>query len=132
MATSTFTHGLGRRKTAVARVRIRPGTGTILINGRELHQYFPGEQWAASAIRPLVITDRQSHFDVFVNANGGGKTGQAEAVALGIARALNALDTNTFMKPLRDAGQLTRDSREVERKKYGQSGARRAFQFSKR
>jgi small subunit ribosomal protein S9 len=132
MASSSFTYGLGRRKTAVARVRMRPGTGTILVNGRELAQYFPVEQWAAAAVRPLVITERTNHFDIFVNAHGGGKTGQSEAIALGIARALTTIDSAAFMLPLREAGQLTRDAREVERKKYGQSGARRAFQFSKR
>lgn len=129
---SEFTYGLGRRKTAVARVRIRPGTGTFLVNGRELSAYFPDEQWRSAALKPLQVMERTSHFDVFVNARGGGKTGQAEATALGIARALTAVDPETFMKPLREAGQLTRDAREVERKKYGLSGARRAFQFSKR
>ena len=129
---NNFTYGLGRRKAAVARVRMRPGSGSILVNGRELAEYFPNEQWAAAAVRPLELVERRSHFDVFVNAKGGGKTGQAEAIALGVSRALVKIDQENLMEPLREAGHLTRDAREVERKKPGQRGARRAFQFSKR
>lgn len=132
MTESNFTYGLGRRKAAVARVRIRPGTGTVLVNGRELDAYFPNPQWASAALRPLDVIEKRDHYDVLVNANGGGKTGQSEAMALGIARALCKIDHEANYAPLREAGQLTRDSRVVERKKYGLRGARRAFQFSKR
>jgi small subunit ribosomal protein S9 len=129
---SNFTYGLGRRKSSVARVRMRPGTGAMLINGREAKEYFPDPQWIRAAFRPLEIVEKLEHYDVFVNAKGGGLTGQSEAVALGVARALAKIDHDAWYKPLRAAGQLTRDAREVERKKYGLAGARRAFQFSKR
>jgi len=129
---TNYTYGLGRRKAAVARVRLRPGTGTVLVNGRELRAYFPNPQWANAALRPLDVLEQQGHFDVLVNATGGGKTGQSEAMALGVARALCKIDHEANYGPLRAAGQLTRDSRIVERKKYGLRGARRAFQFSKR
>ena len=103
-----------------------------MVNGRELAQYFPNDQWANAALRPLDVLEKREHFDVLVNARGGGLTGQSEAVALGIARALVKIDHEAWYETLRKAGQLTRDARVVERKKYGLRGARRAFQFSKR
>ncbi|HUT31264.1 MAG TPA: 30S ribosomal protein S9 [Sedimentisphaerales bacterium] len=123
--------GTGRRKTSVARVRIKPGDGKLLINKRELADYFPREDHRIGVIGPLKAVDAEKSFDVFVNVKGGGPSGQSGAVSLGIARALRNYDVN-YVSALRDAGHLTRDSRMVERKKYGQSGARRRFQFSKR
>ena len=123
--------GLGRRKKSVARVRVRPGQGRITINGRELDSYFTIAQDRNAVQAPLIATDCQEKFDVFVNVKGGGTTGQAGAVVMGLARALRVADPNTF-DSLRDGGYLTRDSRMVERKKYGRRGARRSFQFSKR
>ena len=131
-STSNFVWGVGRRKSSVARVRMRPGTGTILINGRELNDYFPNPDWVFAASQPLLVVGKKDAFDVFVNVEGGGLTGQSGAVGLGVARALSKIDREANYKPLRDAGQMTRDSRMKERKKYGQRGARRAFQFSKR
>ena len=121
----------GRRKTAVARVRLLPGKGKLLINKREVDDYFSQERDRRSARIPLVATDQLKAYDIFVNAKGGGPTGQAEAVKLGIARALRKADPS--LEPmLREARLLTRDPRMVERKKYGQKGARKRFQFSKR
>ncbi|MCX7631869.1 MAG: 30S ribosomal protein S9 [Turneriella sp.] len=122
---------VGRRKTAVARVSLRPGTGKIVINGRELKDYFTRADLQATVLRPLAITDKLGQFDVRANVYGGGITGQAEAIALGIARSINTED-NTQHAKLRAAGLLTRDPRMVERKKYGFHKARRATQFSKR
>lgn len=132
MADSNYTWAVGRRKCAVARVRTRPGTGTVLVNGEELDAYFPNPQWRNAAIRPLEVLEMDGKFDVHVNCTGGGKTGQAEAMALGLARALTAIDAEANQATLRAEGLLTRDPRMVERKKYGLRGARRAFQFSKR
>lgn len=126
-----FCWGTGRRKTAVARVRLRPGTGKISINGRELDTHFPNLKDRNDVRAPLEATDSSTRFDVWINVNGGGLTGQAGACVLGIARALIQADPTTF-DTVRERGFLTRDSREVERKKYGQRGARRSFQFSKR
>lgn len=123
--------GTGRRKTSVARVRIRPGSGKFLINKREVDAFFCEERDRKDVVAPLVATSTMGKFDVFVNVAGGGTSGQAGAVQLGIARALRDADP-TFERALRDDGYLTRDSRMVERKKYGQRGARRRFQFSKR
>jgi small subunit ribosomal protein S9 len=123
--------GTGRRKSSVARVRIRPGDGKLLINKRELGNYFPREQDRKAVLAPLQAVDAEKSFDVFVNVQGGGTTGQAGATVLGIARALKKYSED-YVQPLRDAGHLTRDGRMVERKKYGQRGARRRFQFSKR
>ena len=123
--------GTGRRKSAVARVRVRPGQGRVTINGRELEAYFTIPQDRNAVQAPLIATDCQQKFDVFVNVQGGGPTGQAGAVMMGLARALIVADPNTF-NSLRDSGYLTRDSRMKERKKYGRRGARRSFQFSKR
>ncbi|GAB4190100.1 MAG: 30S ribosomal protein S9 [Phycisphaeraceae bacterium] len=126
-----FIWGTGRRKSAVARVRIKPGEGKFLINGREVDSYFTEPQHQAACRRPLEVTQTLGKLDVFVNAHGGGITGQAEAVLLGVARALKGYDP-TLEATLRANGLLTRDPREVERKKPGQPGARRRFQFSKR
>jgi len=126
-----FIWGTGRRKSAVARVRIKPGDGKLLINKRTVDEYFT-QQYDRDAVRePLKALNLSESFDVFVNVGGGGTTGQAGAVRLGIARALRNYDTN-LLKELRDGGYLTRDGRMVERKKPGQRGARRRFQFSKR
>ncbi len=121
----------GRRKSSVARVRIKPGKGKFLINKREFEDYFTREQDRKAVLSPLKAVDAEKSFDIFVNVRGGGSTGQSGAILLGIARALKKYDEN-FIQPLRDGGHLTRDSRMVERKKYGQRGARRKFQFSKR
>lgn len=122
---------VGRRKTAVARVYLRPGSGQIVINKRPLEAYLPTEARQRALRAPLTVTGTEGQFDVLVNATGGGLTGQAEAAQLGIARALLAFDEE-LRQPLREAGLLTRDPRMVERKKYGQPGARKRFQFSKR
>ena len=127
----TYTWGVGRRKSACARVRIAPGTGKIEINGRTLNDYFTAEQDRKAIFGPLEVTNTGGKMDVFVNADGGGPSGQAGAIVMGLGRALAKYDTN-FEGALRGAGFLTRDSRMKERKKYGQRGARRRFQFSKR
>ena len=123
--------GTGRRKSAVARVRLMPGKGTLRINDREVDQYFPEEKDRLAVRSPLVATQRVGAYDIFVNAHGGGPSGQADAVKLGIARALLKADAS-LEKALRAGKFLTRDPRMVERKKYGRAGARRSFQFSKR
>ena len=123
--------GTGRRKSAVARVRIKPGKGKLLINKKELKEYFVREQDRKSVLAPLKTVEGEKKFDVFINVKGGGTTGQAGASLLGIARALKIYDEN-YIQALRDGGHLTRDPRMVERKKPGQRGARRRFQFSKR
>lgn len=123
--------GTGRRKTSVARVRIAAGSGKITINNRPFDNYFPLETLRGIASRPLVVTENANRFDVRVNVTGGGPTGQAGAVRHGIARALLAADPN--LRPtLKSHGLLTRDPRMKERKKYGQPGARKRYQFSKR
>ncbi|HSW45371.1 MAG TPA: 30S ribosomal protein S9 [Phycisphaerae bacterium] len=123
--------GTGRRKTAVARVRIRAGTGKFEINERPLEKYFTEEKDRMDAVAPLKVTETFGKVDVFVNVKGGGITGQAGAVVLGVARALKSANAE-YDDALRAGGYLTRDSRMVERKKYGRAGARRSFQFSKR
>ncbi len=123
--------GTGRRKSSVARVRIKPGDGKMVVNKKELKDYFVREQDRKAVLAPLVTVDAQKTFDVFINVKGGGTTGQAGASLLGIARALKKYDEN-YLQALRDGGHLTRDPRMVERKKPGQRGARRRFQFSKR
>jgi len=123
--------GTGRRKSSVARVRIKPGDGKLIVNKKELKDYFVREQDRKAVLAPLVTVDAQKSFDVFINVKGGGTTGQAGASLLGIARALKKYDEN-YLQALRDGGHLTRDPRMVERKKPGQRGARRRFQFSKR
>ena len=125
-------NALGRRKTAVARVYVSPGAGNITINGRPMETYFPLEQLQFVVKQPLAVTDNLGKYDIKVNLDGGGIKGQAEALRLGIARALCKIDTEAFRPALKANGFLTRDSRVVERKKPGQPGARRRFQFSKR
>ena len=127
----SYIWGTGRRKTSTARVRLKPGQGQVIINGRPLEKYFPTEAYRKAVVSPLVFVKMQNNFDVFVNVRGGGTTGQAEAIRHGIARALVEYDEN-LDKPLRDEGYLTRDPRSVERKKYGRPGARKRFQYSKR
>ena len=126
-----FYWGLGRRKSSVARVRIKPGDGKLLINKKELTDYFVRKQDQNSVVAPLSAIDGLKSFDIFVNVNGGGTSGQAGACMLGVARALKNYDEN-LLGMLREGGYLTRDSRMVERKKPGQKGARKRFQFSKR
>jgi small subunit ribosomal protein S9 len=123
--------GTGRRKTAVARVRIKDGSGKILINERDVKEYFPLERDQRMILAPLSATETVGSVDVWVRVDGGGPTGQTGAVVLGIARALQAKNPNLHPK-LSEGGFLTRDSRMVERKKYGHKKARRSFQFSKR
>jgi small subunit ribosomal protein S9 len=123
--------GTGRRKRAVARVFLRPGNGEIKVNGRTFENYFVSEAARAIVRQPLLATETADKFDVMINTNGGGPLGQAGASKLGIARAL--LDFNAELRAkLKELGMLTRDAREHERKKYGQKGARKRFQFSKR
>ena len=126
-----FWWGTGRRKSAVARVRIRPGKGHFLINGRKIDQFFTKPQDRQDMTAPLELVQLKDKIDVYVRVNGGGTTGQAGAILLGLSRALKNYDSS-LESALRNAGFLTRDAREVERKKYGQPGARRRFQFSKR
>lgn len=123
--------GTGRRKTAVARVYLRNGNGAITVNGKALELYFDLKEHAASVKRPLVVTGSEGKFDVLINVYGGGINGQAGACRHGLARALCQIDEGNTVS-LRKNGFLTRDPRMVERKKYGQAGARRRFQFSKR
>ena len=126
------THALGRRKTAVARVYLTEGPGNIVINGRPLEDYFKEETLRSVVLQPYTATETLGKFDTKVTLVGGGTKGQAEAVRLGIARALCEIDKEAYRSVLKAAGFLTRDAREVERKKPGQPGARRRFQFSKR
>jgi small subunit ribosomal protein S9 len=121
----------GRRKESVARVRLVPGTGTITVNGKSLDEYFGRETSKMILVEPLKLVDQMGKMDVFVNANGGGLSGQAGAIRHGISRALSVLNPE-WRPALKKAGFLTRDARAVERKKYGQPGARKRFQFSKR
>ncbi len=123
--------GTGRRKTSVARVRIRPGAGKITINGRTLEEYFHNLKQRNAVLAPLEQTGKRKEVDIIVRVEGGGITGQADACKLGIARALKKID-ETLTAGLRDTGMLTRDARMKERKKYGLRGARRGTQFSKR
>ena len=122
---------IGRRKSASARVRMKPGTGVIMINGRGLDDYLARETLVMVATQPFDVTGTRDKYDLRARCNGGGLAGQAGALRLGIARALVKID-ETYRVPLRRAGLLTRDARKVERKKYGQPGARKRFQFSKR
>jgi len=131
MAQVTEFLGTGRRKTAVARVRLAPGSGKILVNGRPIENYFVTENQRMVVTSPLTLTETTTKFDVKVNVAGGGLDGQAGAVRHGISRAL--LKVDLAMRPsLKAEGLLTRDPRERERKKYGQPGARKRFQYSKR
>ncbi|MBZ0157881.1 MAG: 30S ribosomal protein S9 [Alphaproteobacteria bacterium] len=130
MASIQYT-STGRRKRSIARVTLVPGKGTITVNGREIDTYFPRETLRMIIRQPLQITGVLGKYDVLAKVDGGGLSGQAGALRHGIARALVAVDTDLKTK-LKKEGLLTRDPREVERKKYGQAGARRRFQFSKR
>ncbi len=124
-------NGTGRRKSSTARVRLRPGSGSITVNQRSLDDYFPNEVLKMIIKQPLSLTETVDHFDIFVRVDGGGPSGQAGAIRHGISRALQTY--NMELRPrLKKAGLLTRDPRMKERKKYGQKGARARFQFSKR
>ncbi len=131
MATLVQYLGTGRRKSAVARVFLRPGKGQITVNHRPFEEYFPTEATRTVVRQPLLATETADKFDVVILADGGGISGQAGAARLGIARALVEFNAELRAK-LKDAGYLTRDPRKHERKKYGQKGARKRFQFSKR
>lgn len=126
-----YTWGIGRRKTAVARVRIARGSGNIHVNDRPFEQYFTCEQDRSAVVTPLQLTKTLGKYDIFINVKGGGISGQAGAVRLGISRALRIADPTLDIK-IRKEGLLTRDPRMKERKKYGLRGARRGVQFSKR
>lgn len=124
-------YGTGRRKTSTARVYLRPGKGDIVVNKRNFDEYFPNEALRMIIRQPLRLTETGGKFDILVNVDGGGTAGQAGAVRHGITRAL--LEYNADLRPtLKKAGLVTRDPRKKERKKYGQKGARKRFQFSKR
>jgi small subunit ribosomal protein S9 len=123
--------GTGRRKTAVARVYVREGQGKIQVNGKGLKEYFPQGEYALMVMQPLMVTGNEQTVDIVINVYGGGVQGQAGACRHGLARALCKVDQGNYTS-LRNKGYLTRDPRMVERKKYGQAGARRRFQFSKR
>jgi len=127
--TAAFT--VGRRKTSVARVKMIPGTGKLVVNRKPLEEYFPRETLVNLIIKPFQVCECEEKFDAYINVRGGGISGQAGAVKLGISRALVEVDP-TYRKPLKKNGLLTRDPRMVERKKYGRPGARKRFQFSKR
>jgi small subunit ribosomal protein S9 len=149
-ATKQYHLGTGRRKTAVARVRLAEGGGQLRINGRPLEQYFTEDKDRAAVLGPMDLLEMRNRLDVFINVTGGGFTGQAGACSQGIARALKEMfglqttaepepadgqeptGANAMVKRLRDSGYLTRDQRMKERKKYGRKGARKSFQFSKR
>jgi len=123
--------GTGRRKTSVARVYVRDGSGKITVNGKEISQYFPQNEHVQMVMQPLMVTASENKFDILINVQGGGINGQAGACRHGLARALCQVDEANYTS-LRSNGFLTRDPRMVERKKYGLSGARKRFQFSKR
>ncbi|MCB0508990.1 MAG: 30S ribosomal protein S9 [Bacteroidetes bacterium] len=130
MAKETI-NGLGRRKTAIARVYLKSGKGTITVNGKDIKEYIALKQLVDRALKPLNVVDAASKFDITVNVKGGGIKGQAEAISLGIARALVKND-ETVKPALKAESLMTRDSRMVERKKFGKKKARKSFQFSKR
>ena len=127
----TQTYGTGRRKNAVARVFLRPGAGKFEVNGRPVKEYFPNVAWLTRAIEPLKFTNTASELDIWASVNGGGVGGQSGAIRMGLSRALSVFNPDLRVG-LRKNGFLTRDSRMRERKKYGQKGARKRFQFSKR
>jgi small subunit ribosomal protein S9 len=124
-------YGTGRRKTSTARVFLRPGTGAVTVNRRTFDAFFPTEALRTQIRQPLVLTETADKFDILATVSGGGVSGQAGAVRLGIARALVEYNAE-LRKPLKGEGLLTRDARAKERKKYGMAGARKRFQFSKR
>ena len=125
-------YGTGKRKTSIARVYVRPGNGQILVNKKSLDDYFAQEAHRVLVRQPLVLTENSERFNIKVNVRGGGTSGQAGAIRHGISRALSLLPQENIRTTLKKAGLLTRDAREVERKKYGQPGARKRFQYSKR
>jgi small subunit ribosomal protein S9 len=131
LAATVQYYGTGRRKSSTARVFLRPGTGAFMVNDRELAGYFKNETLRMIIREPFTVTETQDKFDVLVSVEGGGTAGQAGAVRLGISRALMEFDQE-LRKKLKKSGFLTRDPRSKERKKYGQKGARKRFQFSKR
>ncbi|MBW7897432.1 30S ribosomal protein S9 [Candidatus Brocadiaceae bacterium B188] len=131
MSTEQYFWGTGRRKSSVARVRIKKGNGKIMVNDKDLDSYFPIDRDRGVVRFPLKTTKTLGEFDVLVNVKGGGITGQAGAISLGIARALFK-SNSSFVETLRNDGLLTRDSRMKERKKYGRKGARKSFQWTKR
>jgi len=130
-ADTTVFLGTGRRKTATARIRLTTGSGKIVVNDREIEKYFTTDAFSRAAVAPLLTVELRDKVDVTANVAGGGITGQAGAVAHGIARALQKMNAE-LRAPLKKAGHITRDPREKERKKAGQPGARKRFQFSKR
>ena len=131
MADQVQYYGTGRRKSAIARVYLRPGSGEFKVNGRAFDNYFVTETQRITARQPLVLTETSGSFNVLARCTGGGVDGQADAVRLGIARALMQFNLE-LRKKLKAEGMVTRDSRAKERKKYGQKGARKRFQYSKR
>ena len=124
-------HKIGRRKTSVARVYVKPGSGNITVNGKDAKEYFSTDVMVYKLNQPFILTETAGQYDVTVNVFGGGNTGQAEAIRLGVSRALCEINAE-FRLNLKPAGLLTRDARMVERKKPGQKKARKRFQFSKR
>lgn len=124
-------YATGKRKTSISRVYVKPGTGRILVNGREFEEYFPVLALRAAAVQPLVLTGKRQSVDVEVNVTGGGPASQADSLKYGIAKALQ-IENPELRSMLKRAGFLTRDARVKERKKYGRPGARKRFQFSKR
>jgi small subunit ribosomal protein S9 len=131
MTNQQYYAGVGRRKTSVARARIMPGDGTVVVNGQPLVQYFGGDTWTAQVQEPFQVINAAGRYNVDIKVVGGGRSGQAGAIAHAISRALLASD-DTFRLPLRKAGLLTRDARMKERKKYGLKRARKAPQYTKR
>ena len=131
MANITQYLGTGRRKSSVARVRLLPGSGKVMVNKRDFEEYFPSAATRLDIMQPLELTETVNQYDIMVNVNGGGLTGQAGAMRLGIARALLEIDAE-YRPKMKPTGLLTRDPRAKERKKYGLKAARRAPQFSKR
>jgi len=131
MAKTDFTWAVGRRKAAVARIRLIPGKGQFMINNRDVKDFLMRDSLVNVVKQPLDLLEQQNKYDIFVNVAGGGKSGQAGAIRLGISRALDKINPD-FHLELKQAGFLTRDARIVERKKYGKPGARKRFQFSKR
>jgi small subunit ribosomal protein S9 len=131
MADQVQYYGTGRRKSSVARVFLRPGSGNFTVNHKGFEEYFVTEQQRVSAKRPLVLVEMTSNFDVLANVSGGGVSAQADAIKMGVSRALLEFNAD-LRKTLKGEGLLSRDARIKERKKYGQKGARKRFQFSKR
>jgi small subunit ribosomal protein S9 len=131
MADQRF-YATGKRKTSVARVWLSPGSGKVTVNKRPVEEFFGREIYRTVIQQPFALTDTAGQYDVLVNVAGGGTTGQAEAIRHGISKALVVMDSEQYRTKLKRAGFITRDARKVERKKYGQPGARKNFQFSKR